>query len=123
MAHETDASIGGLVRGALEDVRELFREEVALARAEIRHELSKVSGAAVQFGIAGTALMLALGCIVVAAALGVAAAFDWPVWAGFAVVAVLLGIVGALAYSAGRRAVSMVQPLPRTVHTLKENFR
>jgi hypothetical protein len=123
MAHETDASIGGLVRGALDDVRELFREEVALARAEIRHELSKVSGAAVQFGLAAAALMLALGCFAVAIALGMSAAFDWPAWAGFAVVAVLLAVAGAVAYSAGRRAVSTVQPLPRTVHTLKENFR
>ena len=123
MAHETDASIGGLVRGALEDVRELFREEVALARAEVRHELSKASGAAVKFGIAGAALVMALGCFVVALALGVATLLELPAWSGFAIVAVLLAITGAVAYSAGRRAVTTVQPLPRTVHTLKENFR
>jgi hypothetical protein len=123
MSHETDASIGGLVRSALGDVRELFREEVALARAEMRQELNKASGAAVQFGIAAAALMLALGCFVVAFALGVAAVFDWPAWSGFAVVAVLLAIVGAITYAGGRRAVGTVQPLPRTVHSLKENFR
>jgi Putative Actinobacterial Holin-X, holin superfamily III len=123
MAYEADASIGGLVRGALEDVRELFREEVALARAEIRQELSKATAAAFQFGVAGGALMFALGCFVVALALGIAAAFDWPAWAGFGIVAVVLAVVGAVAYSAGRRAVSTVQPLPRTVHTMKENFR
>jgi uncharacterized membrane protein YqjE len=123
MAHETDASIGGLVRGALDDVRELFREEVALARAEIRHELSKVSGAAVQFGVAGVALLFAATCLVVAVALGISALFDWPAWAGFGVVALLLAIVGAAMAAAGRRAVRAVQPLPRTIHTIKENFR
>jgi tetrahydromethanopterin S-methyltransferase subunit C len=123
MAHETDASIGGLVRGALEDVRELIREEVALARAEMRHELKKATAAGVGFGVAAVAAVFAAGCVVVALALGIATLFEWPAWSGFAIVAVLMAIIGAVAYSAGRRAVSTVQPLPRTVHTLKENFR
>jgi tetrahydromethanopterin S-methyltransferase subunit C len=123
MAHETDVSIGELVRGALMDVRELFREEVALARAELRQEVRKASSAGVGFGVAGVSLLFAVGCVVVALALGLAALFDWPAWSGFALVAVLLAVVGAVGYAAGRRAVSAVQPLPRTVHTLKENFR
>jgi tetrahydromethanopterin S-methyltransferase subunit C len=123
MAHETDVSMGELVRGALMDVRELFREEVALARAELRQEVRKASSAGVGFGVAGVSLLFAVGCVVVALALGLAALFDWPAWSGFALVAVLLAVVGAVGYAAGRRAVSAVQPLPRTVHTLKENFR
>lgn len=123
MAHETETSVGGLVRGALDDVRELFREEVALARAEIRHELNKASSAAVGFGVAAGALILAAGCVVVALALGVATLLEWPMWSGFAIVAVLLAAVSAVGYSAGRRAVSTVQPLPRTVQTMKENFQ
>jgi hypothetical protein len=123
MAYETEASVGELVRGALTDVRELVKEEVALARAEIRGELRKASGAAVGFGLAAVALWFALFCFTVALALGVAALFDWPVWAGFAVVAVLLAVAGALGYVSGRRALVAVEPLPRTVHTLKENFR
>lgn len=123
MPHETDASIGELVRGALADVRELVREEVALARAEIRQELSKASGAAVGFGVAAAALLLAVGCLTVALSLGLAALFDWPAWAGFTAVAVLLAVVAAAAYASGRRAITTVQPLPRTVHSLKENFR
>jgi hypothetical protein len=123
MAHETDASIGGLVRGALDDVRELIRDEVALARAEMRQELNKARAAGVGFGVAAVALFFAAGCVVVALSLGIAAVLEWPAWSGFAIVAVLMAIVGAVGYSAGRRAVSTVQPLPRTVHTLKENFR
>lgn len=123
MAHETDASIGELVRGALMDVRELFREEMTLARAELRQEIGKASSAAVGFGVAGVAALFAVGCLVVALALGIATLFEWPAWSGFAIVALLLAVVGAVGYSAGRRAVSAVQPLPRTVHTLKENFR
>lgn len=123
MQHETDASIGGLVRGALDDIRDLIREEVALARAELRQEASKASSAAVQFGIAGAALLFAGMCFLVAISLGLAALLDWPAWAGFAVVAALLAGIAAFAFQGGRRAVRTVQPLPRTMHTLKENFR
>ncbi len=123
MLHETDTSIGGLVRGVLDDVRDLIREEIALARAELRHEMGKASGAATQFGIAFGALLFAAGCFVAALSLGIAALLDWPAWAGFAVVAILLGIAGAIAYNGGRRAIRTVQPLPRTVHTMKENFQ
>ncbi len=123
MPHETDASIAELVRGAMADAKELIREEVALARAELRQELGKASSAAVGFGVAGVALLFAVGCFVAALSLGIATVFDWPAWAGFAIVAVLLAVVGALGYSSGRRAVTNVQPLPRTVHSMKENFR
>jgi Flp pilus assembly protein TadB len=123
MPHETDASIGGLVRGALGDVRELIREEVALARAELRQEMTKASSAAIKFSIAAAALLFAGVCLLVAISLGLAALLDWPAWAGFAVVAGALGAVSAFAFNGGRRAVRTVQPLPRTMHTMKENFR
>lgn len=123
MLHETDASIGGLVRGALNDVRDLVREELALARAELRQEVGKASSAAVQFSIAGVTLLLAVTCVTIALALGIAAMFEWPAWAGFGVMALLLGIAGAIALASGRSTVKSVQPLPRTMHTLKENFR
>jgi hypothetical protein len=36
---------------------------------------------------------------------------------------VVLGIAGAVFMSSARRALRSVAPLPRTVHTIKENFR
>jgi hypothetical protein len=122
MAHESE-SITGLLKGALDDVRDLIREEVALARAELRFELSKVTSAGVQFGIAAVAAWFAGMFLLIAAALGIAALFVWPAWAGFAVVAVLLGVAAAVAFMGGRKAVREVQPMPRTVDSLKENFQ
>ena len=43
MAHTSDASIGGLVRGALDDFRELIREEIALARSELRSPKARLA--------------------------------------------------------------------------------
>lgn len=123
MAYESEASVGGLVRGALDDVRELFREEVALARAEMRVELNKAMAAGMQFGAAGVALWFAGMFLLIAVALGISALFNWPAWSGFAIVAVLLAIGGMVMLAGARKAVREVQPLPRTVETIKENFR
>lgn len=123
MAYESESSVGDLVRGALEDVRQLFREEVALARAEIRVELSKAASAGIRFGVAGAALAFAATFLLIAIAFGISALFTWPVWAGFGVVAALLAIVGTAMYASARRAVRTVQPLPRTRETIRENFR
>ena len=123
MAYTSDASLGGLVRGALDDFRELIREEIALARAEMKFELGKAARAGMQFGVAGVSLWFAAMFLLVAVALGIAALFEWPAWAGFGLVALVLAVVGMIFVSSGRRAVSTVQPLPRTIATLKENMR
>jgi len=123
MAEMTDNSVGGLVRGALDDVRDLFREELALARSEIRAEMGKVTGSAVRFGAGGAALWFAAMFLLVTIALGIAALLNWPAWAGFGIVTLLLGVAGAVLVIAGRSAIRDVRPLPRTLHTVKENFR
>jgi hypothetical protein len=122
MAQQSE-SLTGLLRGALDDVRDLIREEVALARAELRYEVGKATSAGIQFGIAAVALWFAGMFVLIAAALGIAQLLGWPAWAGFITVGVLLGIVGLVAAMSGRRAVRAVQPLPRTVGTIKENFQ
>lgn len=122
MAQQSE-SVTGLLRGALDDVRDLIREEVALARAELRYEAGKVTAAGVQFGVAAVALWFAGMFLLVAAALGIATLFAWPAWAGFGVVGVLLAVAGLVAFISGRRAVRSVQPLPHTVESLKETFQ
>lgn len=123
MAHESDAPMSTLVRGALDDVRDLFREEIALARAELRQEVTKASSAGIAFAGAGVAGWFAGTFILGAIALGISEGFHWPYWAGFGIVGVLLAIAGGVFYASGRRAVSAMRGLPRTVETVKENFR
>lgn len=123
MAERTDTSVGDLLKGALDDVRELFREELALARAEVRAEMSKVTASAVRFGAGGVALWFAGMFLFVTLALGISALLQWPAWAGFGIVTLLLGIAGVVLVMAGRSSIRDVRPMPRTVHTVKENFR
>ena len=124
MAHASSpASVGGLVRGAIDDVRELFREEFALAKAEIREELSRITAVGAKLGVAGVALWFGAMFILVAAALGLATALAWPAWAAFGAIGVLLALVGVVAGSSARRSLREVRTLPRTVGTIKETFQ
>ena len=123
MAHVTEASVPSLIRSALDDVREFFREELALARAEMREEFGKASASAAKFGAGGVALWFAAMFLLVTVALGISALLEWPAWAGFGIVAVILAITGVVLVMSGRNALREVRPLPRTLHSMKETFR
>jgi len=108
------------VKQVIDDIRELFREEVALARAELRQEMSVLSGAAIQMAAGAIAGLFALFFLLTALALGIADLANWPAWAGYLVVAALLGVGAAVALQVGRRRVRSVSAVPQTVESLEE---
>ena len=115
-------SFGSLIRGVLTDLRTLVREEIALARIEIREQAGRARAAAVSFGIAAAALLFGGTFLLIAVATAIADLLDWPVWAGFLVVAVLLSLVGFVTLSAGRKKLAEVHAVPQeTISSLKEN--
>ena len=115
-------SVGGLIRGILMDLRTLIREEIALARVEIREQAGRARTAAMSFGIAAAALLFGGIFLLVALATGIAELLGWPFWAGFLVVAVLLSVIGAFMLSSGRKQLRTIHAVPeQTVSTLKEN--
>ena len=117
-----DESVGGLIRGIMYDLRTLVREELALARVEIREQAGHARTAAISLGMAATALLIGGVFLLIAAATAIADVLDWPAWSGFLIVAVLLGIVGLVALAAGRKQVRQVRAVPEaTVTTIKEN--
>ncbi len=122
MADHESSTVAGLVRGILNDVRDLIREEIALARAEIREEIGAVRTVAVAYGAAVGAAVL--GVILLCIAIGNAIAYflHWPEWTGYGIVGlVLLGIgYGLSVYGRGRMAE--VRTLPKTTETVKENL-
>jgi hypothetical protein len=115
-------SIGGLLRGILNDLRTLIREEIALAQVEIREQATKARTAAMSFGIAAAALAFGGTFLLVALAIGIADLLDWPAWTGFLIVALLLSVLGFLTLSSGRKQLRTLHAVPEeTVSTLKEN--
>jgi len=117
-----DESIGSLLRGILTDLRSLIREEIALARVELREQAGRVRAAAVSYGIMAAALGMGGIFLLVAVATAIADVLEWPIWGGFLAVALFLGVVGFAAMASGHRQLDRVRAVPpATVSTLKEN--
>ena len=115
-------SVGDLVGEIAEDVSRLLRQEIDLAKAEVKQEVTKLGKGVGLLGGAGVAghllllfasvaLMLVLGRVM---DLDLAALLVALIWA---VVAVVLAVTG-------RRQLKSFDPqLPKTTQTLKEDVQ
>lgn len=116
----TESSVGELIGNISNDLSTLFRQEVELAKVELKQEASKAGKAAGMLGGAGFAGYLAVVLLSFALVAALSNVMD-PGWAAL-IVAVLWGIVGAVLYANGRKQLKTVDPTPRrTVDTLKED--
>lgn len=115
----SERSVGELVSEVTGDLSTLMRQELDLAKAEIKEEVAKTGKAAGMFGGASfAAYMLAL-FLSFAAWWGLANVMD-EAW-GALVVALGWGMVAAVLFVTGRKKIREVNPKPeRTVSTLKE---
>lgn len=115
-----DKPIGTLVREIATDLSTLLRQELDLAKAEMKQEAVKGGKAAGMLGGAGFAgWMFALFL-----SLTVVWLLDAVMDAGWAalIVAVVWGIVAAVLYLQGRKTLKQIEPVPdRTVKTVKED--
>ncbi|WP_406727853.1 phage holin family protein [Streptomyces sp. GD-15H] len=115
-----DRSVGQLLSGVTSDLQTLFRQEVELAKAEIREEGTKAGKAAGMYGGAGFAGYLVLLFLSLAAVLGLANVMDGG-WAAL-IVAAVWAVVAAVLYQKGRARMRTVSSKPeQTVETMKEN--
>jgi hypothetical protein len=114
------ASVGELIGDISNDLSQLFRQEVELAKAELKQEATKAGKAAGMLGGAGFAGYLAVVLLSLALVFGLGNVMDLG-WAAL-IVAVVWGVIGAVLYAAGRKKLKTVDPMPRrTVDTIKED--
>jgi protein-S-isoprenylcysteine O-methyltransferase Ste14 len=119
---EQDVSVAQLISGIVGDAQELVRKEISLARQEVREEISAAKSAGIKLGTAGAVLAVGGLLLVLAIAQGIADLFNWPTWAGYALVGVVLAIAGGILLSAAQRQIKDIHPVPeQTVETMKEN--
>ena len=118
----TDQSVGDLLGRVTSDLSTLMRQEVELAKVEIKEEATKAgkaSGTLVGAGLVGFLVLVFLS-------LAVMFGLDQVMPIGWAAVitAVLLAIVAAVLFVVGRRQLRQVNPKPeQTVETLKEDVQ
>ncbi|ADJ44908.1 hypothetical protein AMES_3083 [Amycolatopsis mediterranei S699] len=114
-----DTSVGELMSNVLKDLSTLVRQEVELAKAEVKAEAGKAAKGAGMLGGAGFAGYMVVLFLSIALWQGLANVMDAG-WAAL-IVAVVWVIAGAVLYATGRREVRRVNPKPeRTVETLQQ---
>ncbi|HZF91437.1 phage holin family protein [Streptomyces sp.] len=109
-----------LMSAVTSDMQTLFRQEVELARAELRQEASKAGKTAGMFGGAG------LGGYMVALFLSLTAMFALDNVLDLALAALIVtaiwALIGAVLYHKGRQRMRTMSPKPeQTLETLKED--
>ncbi|MCK2212294.1 phage holin family protein [Actinomadura sp. ATCC 31491] len=119
-AHHEEPTLGQLVGEIGEDISKLFRQEVELAKAEIRQEAAKAGKAAGMLGGAGFAGYMAALLLTLAVMFGLGNVMDLG-WAAL-IVAVIWAIAAGVLFVTGRNRMREVNPKPeQTIETLKED--
>jgi hypothetical protein len=114
-----NASVGELLGEVTRDLSTLMRQELALAKAEVREEAMKAARAGGMLGAAGFAGYMVLLFASVAAWQGLAEVMASG-WAAL-IVTVVWGVAGAVLFVLGRQRMREVNPKPeRTVETVSE---
>ncbi|GAA3834590.1 phage holin family protein [Sphaerisporangium flaviroseum] len=120
--HHPEPTLGELVGDIGKDLSTLFRQEIELAKTEIREEATKAGKAAGMLGGAGFAGAMAAVLLSLALVFALANVMDAG-WAAL-IVGVLWAAAGAVLFSTGRTRMRQVSPKPQeTVETLKEDAR
>ena len=113
------ASVGQLLSEVTRDLSTLMRQEMELAKAEIKQEITKTGKGAGMLGGAGFAGYMVLLFLSIALWWGLANVMN-EAWAAL-IVALVWAVIGAVLYARGRAQLRAVHPKPeQTVDTLKQ---
>jgi hypothetical protein len=123
-AYHAEPSLAQLLTGIVNDAKELLRQELALAKHEIREDLRKTKMAMLSLGIGiGVAAIGGLLLILMLVHLLNALA-GLPLWACYGIVGGLLLIMGGVLFLIAKHTIARIDVVPpQTVETMKENVQ
>jgi uncharacterized membrane protein YqjE len=117
---ESTQSLGALMSEISKDLSTLMRQEVELAKVELKEEAAKAGKSAGMLGAAGFAGYMFIVLLSFAAAYGLGSQLGYG-W-GTLIVAAIWAVIGAVLFVLGRSRLRRVSPKPeRTIQTLKED--
>ena len=118
--YEAGPSLGALLGGILQDLKDLFQSEIKLARTEFDQKIRKVIAGAIF--VVGGALVAFAGLIVLLLGLAAVLALVLPVWAALLIVGAVLVIGAAVLARAGVAMLSLKTLAPeRTWSNLQKD--
>lgn len=117
-AKAASTSLGELLGEVSRDISTLMRQEVALAKAELKQSATRSAKGAGLMGGAGYGALMAIFFLSIALwwALGALIGGGWAA----VVVAVIWAVVAAILFVVGRGQLKRVEGAPQTVESLKE---
>lgn len=114
------ASIADLISRLGDDVTTLFRQEVELAKVELKHEGVRAARAGVMLGAAAVLGLVTVLLLAWTIAWGLAEVL--PVWAAFLVTTLLFGAIAAGLAMTGKKRMEQVDLTPRqTMESLQQD--
>jgi uncharacterized membrane protein YqjE len=117
-----DRSIGQVVSDLFKDGSDLLRQEIELAKTEMRENVSRITRDGI--GVAIGAAFALVGLLALVAAGILALALVMPEWAAALIVGGVLMLVGMVLVMTNLRAMRNTGITPRrTVETLREDAR
>jgi hypothetical protein len=122
--YQSEPSLAQLLTGIVNDAKELMRQELALAKHEIREDLRKTTKAMLSLGIGiGVAAIGGLLLILMLVHLLNALA-GLPLWACYGIVGGLFLIIGGVLLLIAKNTIARIDVVPpQTVETMKENVQ
>lgn len=115
-----ERSLSELLTEATDDLRQLLRKEIELAKVEVQEQVSRLSKAAIFFTVTGLVAMLAITLLSFAAAWGLAEVM--PTGVAFTIVGVVYVAIAGVCFTLGRSRLAQFRAVPeQTVETLKED--
>jgi hypothetical protein len=115
----SDRAFGSLVGEFFDQGKRLIRAEVALAKTELRQEVTKFKAGSVLVGAGGVLLFIGGIAFMLFACAALATVLPW--WAATLIVTVaFLAIGGGIAY-AGIKRMKEIHAPDKTIQTLKED--
>jgi len=120
---DQEPSLGDLVMGLTDDISELMRKEVELAKAELQENIKE--GATAGGMLAAGGMVAYAGLILILFALAIALGDWWNnLWLGAAVVGLVVALVGWSIFNYGKNQLKDVSLVPRkTVSSLKSDAK
>jgi len=113
------ASFGELFGQVTKDLSTLIRQEIDLAKAELKQSATRAGAGAGLLGGAGYAALMAIFFLSVALWWGLGDLIENLAWSAV-IVAVLWAIIALILYLVGRKRLKEVQGMPRTAESVKK---
>lgn len=100
----------------------LFRQEVELAKVEVKQEASKAGQAVGMLAAAAIAALIGVLLLAMALSFGLADLFDISTFWGFLIVGLLIAVVAAVLAKSGQKRLQTVNPKPeQTIESLQQD--